>query len=145
MAMRTDEDSAERQDTQPQAGEMIVFDLRKLAQSRPDGPGVKVLSDIGVARQVLFTFAEGQQLKEHQTSSQISVVVLRGRISFAATGSTVEARAGTLLQLEANVRHGITAHTNAVVLVTMTPSPAQHSLQRDVFDQLTPLVTRTEE
>lgn len=143
--MSAAKDDAEGGDTRLPGGELIVFELRRLAEFQSRGPSVKVLSDVGVARQVLFTFAAGQQLKEHQTSSQISVVVLRGRITFAAADSTVEARAGTLLQLEANVRHGIAAHTNAVVLVTMTPSPAQHSLQREVFDQLTPLVTRAED
>ena len=38
--------------------------------------------------------------------------------------------------------HGITAHTNAVVLVTMTPSPAQHSLDGEVFGDLAPIVVR---
>lgn len=142
--MTAAKDAAEGGDTRLPEGDLIVFDLRRLAEFQPRGPSVKVLSDVGVVRQVLFTFTAGQQLKEHQTSSQISVLVLRGRISFAAAGSSVEGRAGTLLQLEANVRHSITAHTNAVVLVTMTPSPAQHSLQREVFDHLTPLVTRTE-
>lgn len=141
--MTAAKDTAEHGDTRLPEGELIVFDLRKLAEFQPRGPGVKVLSDVGVVRQVLFTFAAGQQLKEHQTSSQISVVVLRGRITFTAAGSGVAARAGTLLQLEANVRHSVVAHTNAVVLVTMTPSPAQHSLQHEVFDQLTPLVSRT--
>lgn len=140
--MTAAKDIAKHSDMRLPEGDLIVFDLRKLAEFQSRGPGVKVLSDAGVVRQVLFSFAAGQQLKEHQTSSQISVLVLRGRITFAAAGSTVEGKAGTLLQLEANVRHGITAHTNAIVLVTMTPSPAQHSLQHEVFDQLTPLVTR---
>lgn len=132
-----------------QEGQLIAFDLRALAQFRQDGPNVTILSDVGAVRQVLFTFAAGQQLKEHQTSSQISVLVVRGRITFktasaGASAGAVEARSGTLVQLEANVRHAIEARTNAVVLVTMTPSPAQHSLQHEVFDRLTPLVTRTQ-
>lgn len=134
-----------REGTPEHEGELIAFDLRTLAQFRQEGPNVTVLADVGAARQVLFAFAAGQQLKEHQTSSQISVLVLRGRITFTtASGGAVEARSGTLLQLEANVRHAILAHTDAVVLVTMTPSPARHSLQREVFDHHPPLVTRGE-
>jgi quercetin dioxygenase-like cupin family protein len=93
---------------------------------------------------VLFCFKPGQQLKKHQTSSQIMVQVLRGQILFTVAEQTVIGRAGTLLHVEANVPHSIEARTTAVVLVTMTPSPAQHSLEREVFEQLTPLVTRTE-
>ncbi len=134
-----------RESAEGREDDLIAFDLRTLARFRQEGPNVTVLSDVGAARYVLFAFTSGQQLKEHQTSSQISVLVLRGRITFTAAGSSVEARAGTMLQLEANVRHAIDAHTDAVVLVTLTPSPAQHSLQREVFDSLAPLVTRTQE
>jgi quercetin dioxygenase-like cupin family protein len=130
------------QATAGKQGDLIIFDLRALAHDQDDGPGVTVLSESREARTVLFTFKAGQQLKEHQTSSQILVQVLRGQIVFAAAGSSVPARSGMLLQLEANVRHSIVAQTNAVVLVTMTPSPAQHSLEREVFDHLTPLVAR---
>lgn len=124
------------------AGQLIEFDLRKLARFNPDGPGVTVLADTGAARGVLFAFRAGQQLKEHRTSSQILVQVLRGRITFTAQGRDVPARAGTLLQVESSVPHSIVARTDAVVLVIMTPSPSFHSLQHEVFDSIQPLVTR---
>ena len=34
--------------------------------------------------------------------------------------------------VEANVPHRVVAKTDAVMLVTMTPSPAYHSLEREV-------------
>jgi quercetin dioxygenase-like cupin family protein len=125
-------------------GQLIVFDLRALTRFRPDGPNVTVLSDTGAARTVLFALQAGQHLPEHDTSSQILVQVVRGRITFTAAGSSVEARAGTVLQLEAGVRHALVARTNAVVLLTLTPSPARHSLERETFANLTPLVVRSE-
>ena len=126
----------------PTTSEIVVFNLRALARFRDEGPDVQILADTGAARTVLFCFKPGQRLKEHQTSSQILVQVLRGQIAFTAGGQTATGRAGTLLQLEAKVPHGLEAHTTAAVLVTMTPSPAQHSLQREVFDPLSPLVRR---
>lgn len=128
-----------------ESGQLIEFDLRKLARFNPDGPGVTVLADTGAARSVLFAFHAGQQLKEHRTSSQILVQTLRGRITFSATGRDSEARAGTLLHVEAGVPHSIVARTDAVVLVVMTPSPSFHSLQHEVFDHIPPLVTRAAE
>jgi quercetin dioxygenase-like cupin family protein len=123
-------------------GNLIVFDVRKLARFREEGPYVQVLSDIGTARLVLFAFKAGQQLKEHTTSSQILVQVLRGRITFTAAGNSIQLQAGMVLQVEARVPHQVVALTQAVILVTMTPSPAYHSLDREVFQHLTPLVTR---
>ena len=132
-----------QKEIQGESGNLIVFDLRTLSQFKEEGPYVQVLSDIGTARIVLFAFKAGQQLQEHSTSSQILVQALRGRITFTAAGSSVEAQAGMVLQLEANVPHSVVAKTDAVMLVTMTPSPSYHSLEREVFQNLTPLVMRT--
>lgn len=109
-------------------GSLVVFDLRKLTQFREDKPYVQVLSDIGDARVVLFTFKSGQQLKEHRTTSQILVQVLRGRATFSTATNSVKLQAGMVLQLEENVPHSVLAQTDVVMLVTMTPSPSFHSL-----------------
>lgn len=134
--------TAEDQAVEGKPGEMVVFDLQALTHFRDEGPYVQVLSDIGAARLVLFAFKAGQQLKEHRTSSQIQVQALRGRVTFEATGQSVELEAGMLLQLEAGIPHSVTTLSDAVILVTMTPSPAYHSLEREVFQQATPLVKR---
>ena len=134
--------TSENQVAQGKPGEMIVFDLQALTHFRDEGPYVQVLSDIGAARVVLFAFKAGQQLKEHRTSSQIQVQALRGHVTFEATGQSVELEEGMLLQLEAGIPHSVTAPSDAVILVTMTPGPAYHSLEREVFQQATPLVRR---
>ena len=127
-----------------EAGKLIVFDLRQLTQLREDGPFMRVLSDIGTARIVLFAFKAGQQLKEHKTSSQIMVQVLRGRVTFTGAGSSVKVQAGMVLQLEAHTPHSVIAQTDAVMLVTMVPSPSYHSLpDQERSHDLTPLVART--
>jgi quercetin dioxygenase-like cupin family protein len=124
-------------------GKLIAFDLRTLAHFREERPDVQVLSDIGTARLVLFAFKAGQQLPEHHTSSQILVQALRGRVTVTAAGSSIQLRAGMVLQVEANVPHTVVAQTDAIMLLTLVPSPAAHSLEREVFAGLTPLVTRT--
>ncbi len=124
-------------------GKLIVFDLRPLAHFREERPDVQVLSDIGSARLVLFAFKAGQQLQEHRTSSQILVQALRGRVIVTAAGNSLKLHAGMVLQVEANVPHTVVAQTDAIMLLTLVPSPASHSLEREVFAGLTPLVTRT--
>lgn len=123
--------------------DLVAFDLRALAHWRDDGPAVSILSDIGAARVVLFALKAGQQLKEHQTSSQILVHVLRGKITFTAGHNPpVEGHPSMLLQVEARVPHSVVARTNAVITVTMVPSPASHSLERELFAGVKPLVSR---
>ena len=126
------------------SGNLILFDLRKLTKFREDKPYVQVLSDIGDACVVLFTFKAGQKLKEHRTTSQLLVQVLRGRATFSTAGNSVKLQAGMVLQLEENVPHSVLAQTDVVMLVTMTPSPSFHGLdlgQNDEPDQM-PLVSR---
>jgi|SRR5579884_4016100 len=123
-----------------QAGEgtadsVQVFDVTGLAQFRDEGPFVQVLADTGYARVVLFGFKAGQQLKEHHTSSPILVQVVRGKVVFTAAGKRVEMRGGMLVTVDAQVRHSLVVETDAVVLVTMTPSPSFHSLQKELFKE----------
>lgn len=129
--------------THGDAGNLIVFDLRTLTHFREEEPYVQVLSDIGTARLVLFAFKAGQQLREHCTSSQILVQALRGRLTFTAAGQSIKLQAGMVLQLEANIPHAVIAKTDAVMLLTMTPSPVNLSLGGEAFQDLPPLVTRT--
>ncbi len=131
-----------KKEIQGEAGNLIVFDLRTLSQFKEEGPSVQVLSDIEAARVVLFGFKAGQQLPEHVTASQILVQALRGRITFTTAASSIELQAGMLVQVEANVPHRVVAQTDAVMLVTMTPSPSYHSLEHEVYQHLSPLVTR---
>lgn len=121
----------------------VTFDIRKLAHFRDDGPLVQILSESGTARLVMFVFKAGQRLKEHSTSSQIFVQALRGRVTFTAVGKATKLQAGMVHQLEARIPHDVVAITDAVLLVTMTPSPASHTLEQEVFQHLTPLVTQT--
>lgn len=131
------------EEMQTEQGSAILFDLHTLAHFREKGLSTQILSDSGTARVVLFAFKAGQQLKEHQSTSQILVQVVRGDITFTTPSTTMNMQAGMLLQLEASIPHSIVAQTDAVVLVTMLPSPTYHSLEQDVFQELTPLVTRS--
>jgi quercetin dioxygenase-like cupin family protein len=123
--------TASSQHGQEASGNLILFNIRQLTQFRADRPYVQVLSDLGAARVVLFAFQAGQRLKEHRTSSQLLVQVLRGRITFATADNSVILQAGMVLQLEENVPHNVTAQTDAVMLLTMLPSPSEHSLEAE--------------
>lgn len=131
-----------REETNVEPGSMIVFDLRTLTQFQDERPYVQILSDINTARVVLFAFRKGQELKKHSTSSQLLVQVLRGKVLFSTASSSVEMQAGMLVQLETNVEHTVIAQTDAVMLLTMTPSPTYHSMAQELFGAQTPLVSR---
>jgi quercetin dioxygenase-like cupin family protein len=115
-----------------------LFDLSALATYGELGPGVRILADDGTARLMLFAFRAGQRLKEHRTSSPIVVQVVSGAIMFSMGGREAEMRAGMALRLRGDVEHGISAQTDALVLVIMTPSPRAHTLETDAFSHREP-------
>lgn len=146
----SDQPDPQRQnENQAEPGNLILFDLRQLTRFSDKGPLVQVLSDIGVARLILFTFKSGQKLQDQQTSSQVIVQVLRGRATLTTSGNSVKLQAGMVLQLEADIPHNVLAQTDAVMLLTLTPAPLYLHLGLDQeaqkYQHLTPLVKRTTE
>lgn len=119
---------------------MYLFDLAQLAEFKENTPGVRVIAQSGHARYVLFTFRAGQGLREHSTSSQISVQLLSGQLTFTAQGKSRDLQPGQLLLLEANVPHTLHAQTDAILLLSLTPDPQHHSLATELFDKIQPLV-----
>ncbi len=119
---------------------MHIFPLNQLAQFNDKSPGVQIIARSGPARHVLFSFQAGQSLPEHTTSSQITVQVVSGQLTFTVRGETRELAPGQLLLLEAGVPHTIRAETDTIMLLTMTPDPQHHSLAGELFDKIEPVV-----
>lgn len=133
------EDAAE---TKGEAGNFIVFDLRTLTHFREDRPYVQILSESAEARVVLLTFKGGQRLQDQSTASQLVVQALRGRATLSAQGNSVTLKAGMIAQLEEHIPHTILAQTDAVMLLTYTPSPARHGIEAEIFQGCKPLIER---
>jgi len=140
----TPEETANK-DIQRTASDFVLFDLHTLAHFQDERPFVHVLSEREGVRLVLFAFKVGQHLKEHHTSSQILIQVLRGHITCTIAQRDMTLQAGMVLQVEENVFHSIVAQTDAVMLLTMILVPAQtrSASEHHVSKQSTPLVTRS--
>lgn len=121
----------------------LVFDVHTLAHFHEDRPFVQVLLERGTTRLVLFAFKAGQRLQDHHTPRQLLVQVVRGQITFTITDNSVTLQEGSVLHVEANISHSVLAQTDAVMLLTMTPSPSSHPLHEnhEVTQGDFPLVT----
>jgi len=89
---------------------------------------VKPVLDNGVSKVVQFSFTKGKVLEKHNTSSDILVQVVEGKIKFAAAGEEVILQRGELLSLDKNVEHALEALEESIVLLILTPSPSAHSI-----------------
>lgn len=70
----------------------------------------------------LFAFDTGQELSEHTSPYEAVVTMLDGSAEWTVGGTTVTARAGTMVMLPANVPHGVVAREPFKMLLTMIRS-----------------------
>lgn len=72
-------------------------------------------------RVVLFTFAAGQELTEHTSTSRALVQVLTGEGEFVVGGEPRLLKAGEILHFPPGMRHAVNAKTEMTMLLTLAP------------------------
>ncbi|MGW6918806.1 cupin [Kitasatospora sp. NPDC054939] len=97
--------------------EQLADEHLALAAAGPHGRSAQLVVHDGVLRQTLIALTAGTSLDEHNAPSAASLLVLRGRVSVTIAGRLEELGAGRLHALPQE-RHGLLAHTDAVVLLT---------------------------
>ena len=67
----------------------------------------------------LFAFDQGQELSEHTAPFDAVVQVIEGEVELIIGGKSVQAHAGELVIMPANVPHAVKATTRFKMLLTM--------------------------
>ena len=119
---------------------MTILDLEAIATFHAGAPAPKILAQSGHARIVMFAFRKDQLLDKHSASSPITVQVISGKIDFSTEEERVTLLPGELLILEPQVPHKITALEETILLVYIIPNPKAHTLEKEVFEKLTPMI-----
>lgn len=71
---------------------------------------------------VLFAFSKGQELSEHTAAVPAMIQQITGEAQWKLGDEIVEAKAGTLSHMPANLPHSILATTPCVMLLTLLKS-----------------------
>ncbi|HEU5345901.1 MAG TPA: hypothetical protein VFU60_16250 [Ktedonobacterales bacterium] len=150
-------------DDQPQgaagvsgATNFVLFDFRALTTFDERRPHVVTLSETGAARLLLVMLRAGQTLAPRPLASETSAQALRGRLRLSVGGdatttpssplssaaTSIELRAGRLAQIEAQTPWRFDAISDAVILLSLTPSPGAATLDDALRGAAGPLVTR---
>src|SRR5512134_513212 len=93
--------------------------LAELITPTPHGIASRVLARAGGGTVTLFAFDGGEGLSEHSTPYDALVLVLEGSLSLTIGGTRVNAAAGTIVRLPANVPHAVDAPSAARMLLVM--------------------------
>jgi quercetin dioxygenase-like cupin family protein len=109
------------------SGPLMGFDLkaedlkvRNAAATARSRRASKTLVKEGSLRIVLVAIAKGGALARHLAGGSVSIHVLRGSLILATQDGTAAIRSGELIVLEAGLVHGVTATTDASILITIS-------------------------
>lgn len=108
------------------AAPILTFDLQvELRECRVQpsyergNPSGRTLVKESALRIVLLALRAGGCMREHQASGPISIQAIEGSIRVRVAGNTVELQSGSLLMLEAGLRHDVEAIEDSAFLLTI--------------------------
>lgn len=97
--------------------------LHALITPTEHGIASRVLARSAGGNVTLFAFDGGQGLTEHTTAFDALAFILEGAITITIGGKPVDADAGSVVRLPANVPHGLEAAEPARMLLIMLRDP----------------------
>ena len=93
--------------------------LQDLVRPTPGGIASRILAKTPAANVTLFAFDAGQGLTEHTSPFEALIVVLEGTMALTIGGAPVQAAAGTITRMPANVPHALEAVDAARLMLVM--------------------------
>jgi quercetin dioxygenase-like cupin family protein len=96
-----------------------AVDLAGLVEYATDSIVSKTIIDKSVGTITLFAFDTGQGLSEHQAPYDAFVQIVEGSAVLTIGGKKVEAAAGQIVIMPANVPHAVQAKERFKMLLTM--------------------------
>jgi quercetin dioxygenase-like cupin family protein len=94
-------------------------ELAGLIEYAQDAVVSKTILDKPVGTVTLFAFDKGQKLSEHTAPYDAVVQVLDGRAQLTIGGKNMQASAGQIIIMPANVPHAVAAEVRFKMLLTM--------------------------
>jgi quercetin dioxygenase-like cupin family protein len=109
------------------SGKQILFRLREemgaqldRAREAPSGRTSKTLVKEGPLRITLVALRKGAHMTKHHVDGQMSIHVLRGRLTVWTEPGTTELSGSDVLVLGDRVAHAVTARSDCAFLITMS-------------------------
>ena len=96
-----------------------VRDVREQAKIPENGILSQTLQNDDRTKVILFGFAPGQELSAHTAPFPATLTFLKGEALLNLGGQEQQAGEGTFVYMQPKLEHGIKAHTEVVMLLTM--------------------------
>ena len=96
-----------------------VIELTQAVEFQPNGIVSKQLLKKESGNVTLFAFDAGESLTEHTSSFDALAYVLEGEMQFTIGGKPFQVKGGELINLPANIPHGLTANKSSKMFLVM--------------------------
>ena len=96
-----------------------AFDLAKLVDYADGAVVSRTIAENDSGTITLFAFDEGQNLSEHTAPFDAFVQILDGRAELVISSQAVEASAGQIVLMPANIPHAVKAQGRLKMLLTI--------------------------
>ncbi|EDM44480.1 hypothetical protein SCB49_12950 [unidentified eubacterium SCB49] len=83
-------------------------------------PSISVLFETNSTKEIRIVFKKGQQMKAHKTPFPIVVEIFKGAISFGVNNTQQQMLEGSLIFLEGDVLHDLTAEEDSIVRLSLS-------------------------
>ena len=83
-------------------------------------PVIQVLFESESTKEIRIALKKGQVMKEHKTPFPIVVELFSGQMDFGVNGSVHHLSSGSLIALEGNLLHDLTAIEDSVVRLSLS-------------------------
>ena len=101
----------------------FIPDLAREVQIPENGILSRTLHNDDRLKVVIFGFAPGQELSAHTAPMPAVIQILEGEASLTLGDDQRDARAGTLVHMPPDLRHGIVAKTPVVMILYLLKNP----------------------
>lgn len=98
-----------------------------VGEVQPDSILSRTLYKNDHAKAVLFAFDAGQSLSEHQAGQPAIIHILEGEAALTIGEDAFEGHPGTLVDMEAGLKHSVYAKTRLVMLLFLLQAKAHES------------------
>lgn len=83
-------------------------------------PSISILFETETTKEIRVLMQKNQVMKEHKTSSPITVEIFEGAIDFGVDGTIYNLVKGDLVSLEASIPHDLVAKADSIVRLTLS-------------------------
>ena len=96
-----------------------ITDLAKEVQPPDEGILTRTLFNDDNVKAVIFGLGQGEELSEHTASMPAILHFLQGEATLTLGDDSVEARPGTWIHMEPNLKHSVRTKTPVVMLLLL--------------------------